>query len=172
MKKKLIVTTLAICLIAAGSLTVNAFQGGRGGCDQSGRSGYGTCGENTWCDNQPGQNRPERVSELLGLTEQQEEQIAAIRAEERTAIQLLREQKWESQEKMRELIDAGTSDEKTIRAIAEEKAKIQVEMAVARARMQSRIHEIMTPEQQELATKLRSERFDNRGNSRGGRGRW
>ena len=171
MKKKLVVTTLAICLIAAGSLTVNAFQGGRGGCDQSGRSGS-ECGGNEWCDNQSGQNRPERASELLGLSDQQEKQIEAIRDEERTAMRAMRDQLRDSQEQIRELIDAGTYDEMAIRTIAEGKAKIQVEIAVARARMQSRIHEIMTPEQQKLATNLRSERFDKRGNHRGGRGRW
>ena len=76
------------------------------------------------------------------------------------------------QEQLRELTDEGTFDEEAIRKIAEEKAKIQIEMAIAKARMHSQINEIMTPEQQELAAKLRSDRFDKRGDRRGGRGRW
>lgn len=171
MKKKLFVTTLAICVMAAGSITANAYQGGRGGCDQSGRSGF-ECGENEWCGKQSGQNRREMMSERLGLSEEQQEKIEAIREEERTNIKALRENTRDYQEQMRVLTDEGTFDEKAIRTIAEEKAKIQVEMAVTRARMHSQIREIMTPEQQELATKLRSDHFGKRGNHRGGRGRW
>ena len=69
MKKKLFVATLAICVIAAGSLTANAYRGGGiGGCNQAGPSGY-QCGENEWCGNQSGKNRQGRVAEELGLSE-------------------------------------------------------------------------------------------------------
>ena len=74
---------------------------------------------------------------------------------------------------MRELRNKGTFDESVIRAIAEEKAKIQVEMAVAKAEMHSKIHAIMTPEQQELAKNISSERHDRRGrHHRGPGGGW
>ena len=172
MKKKLFVATLAICVIAAGSLTANAYRGGGiGGCNQAGPSGY-QCGENEWCGNQSGKNRQGRVAEELGLSEKQQDQIETIREEERTAIQALRDKMHDYQEQLRELTNEGTFDEEAIRKIAEEKAKIQIEMAIAKARMHSQINEIMTPEQQELAAKLRSDRFDKRGDRRGGRGRW
>ena len=66
------------------------------------------------------------------------------------------------------LTDAGTFDEKAIRAIAAEKAEIQVEIAVVKARMHSSVLAIMTPEQQEIAQKLRAYRQDGRGESRRG----
>ena len=79
----------------------------------------------------------------------------------------------EYREQMQEQTNAGTFDESAIRAIAEEKAKIQVEMAVARAEMRSKIHAIMTPEQQELAKNISSERHDRRGrHHRGPGGGW
>ncbi len=171
MKKKLIVATMTICVMTLSSLTANAYRGGRGGCEQSGWSGY-DCGQNEWCGNQFGQNRRGRMSERLGLSEEQQEKIEVIREEERTKIMALREETQDYQEQMRELTDSGSFDEKAIRTIAEEKAKIQVEMAVVRARMHSQIRDIMTPEQQELATKLRSDRFGKRGFRRGGPGRW
>ena len=68
---------------------------------------------------------------------------------------------------------AATFDEKAIRSIAEEQAKLQVELAVAKARMHSKIHTIMTPEQQELSKKLRSvrkDRNDRRGKPHSGPG--
>ena len=83
------------------------------------------------------------------------------------------EKMFEYREQMREFTSEGTFDENAIRAIAEEKAKIQVEMAVSRAEMRSRIHALMTPEQQELAKNFSSERQDRRGrHHRGPGGGW
>ena len=171
MKKKLIVATLAICIITVGSITANAYQGMRGGCDQLGMAGS-ECGENEWQGNHHQQNRHEKVAELLELSDEQQEQIKAIREEGRSATQAMREDMREYQEQMRQLKDEATFDENAIRTIAEEKAKIQVEMAVAKARMHSQIHQIMTPEQQELAKELRSQRLNKQGKQRSGHGRW
>ncbi|MEN8135911.1 MAG: Spy/CpxP family protein refolding chaperone [Thermodesulfobacteriota bacterium] len=168
MKQKLIITTMAIFLLAGVSLTANARE-----CDGT---GYGPqtisgseYGKNDWRGHHR-QDRREMVAEFIGLSEEQQEQIEAIRAEERSGSEALREKLWDYREQMRELTDAGSFDEKTIRAIAEEKAEIQVELAVSKARMHSRIHAVMTPEQQELAQKLRSTRKNKRGKSR--RGQW
>ena len=171
MKKKLIVATLAICIMTVGSLTANAYQGKRGGYDQPGMSGSEYC-ENEWRGNHHKQNRHERVTELFGLSDEQQEKIKAIREDERSAIQALRENMREYQEQMRQLADEATFDENAIRTIAEKKAKIQVEMAVSRARMHSQIHEILSPEQQELAKDLRSERQNKQGKYRSGHGGW
>ncbi len=167
MKQKLIVTTLAILLVAAGSLTANARnRGGDGfGYGMSG-SGYG---QNN-CYGGQGQGRGGMMAEILGLSEEQEEQIQVIREEERAANVALREKMQEYRDQMWALTDAGDFDEKAIRVLAEGKADVQVEMAVAKARMQSRIHAIMTSEQQELAEKLRSVRKDRRGKGKRGSG--
>ncbi len=119
------------------------------------------------------QNRHEMRAELLGLTEEQQEQIEAIRKAEMAAHRDLREKMMVYREQMRELTNEGTFDEDEVRAIAEEKAKIQVEMAVSRAEMRSRIHAIMTPEQQELAKNFSSERHNRWGrHHRGPGGGW
>ena len=169
MKQKLIITALAIFLLTGGSLTANAARE----CDGS---GYGPqtmseseYGQNGWRGHHR-QDRREMMAEVIGLSEEQQDQIKAIREEERSGNEPLREKLREYREQMRELTDAGAFDEKAIRAIAEEKAEIQVELAVAKARMHSRIHAIMTPEQQELAQKLRSVRKDRRGKSHRGSG--
>ena len=145
-------------------------EGGLGG------KGYGRLGcdygEKEW----QGGNREYRHeirAELLGLTEEQQEQIEAIRSEEIAAHRDLRGKMLEYSEQMRELTNKGTLDEDAVRALAEEKAKIQVEMAVAKAEMHSRIHAVMTPEQQELAKNFRSERHNRRGiHHRGPGGGW
>ena len=142
------------------------------GYGRAGRAGCGGYGENEW-RGEDRQYRHEMRAELLGLTEEQQEQIEAIRTAEMTARRDLREKMLGYGEQMRELTNEGTFDENAIRAIAEEKAKIQVELAVSRAEMRSRIHAIMTPEQQELAKNISSERQNKRGrHHRGFGGGW
>ena len=138
--------------------------------------GFGTAGK-PGCDNEwrggDRQYRHEMRAELLGLTEEQQEQIEAIRTAEIAAHRDLREKMLEYREQLRELTDKGTFDESAVRVIAVEKAKIQVEMAVAKAEMRSKIHAIMTPEQQELAKNFSSERHNRRGwHHRGPGGGW
>ena len=137
--------------------------GGRSGC------GYG---ENEWGAGDR-QYRHEMRAEQLGLTEEQQEQIEAIRTAELAARRDLMEKMQGYREQMRELTDEGTFDENAVRAIAEEKARTQVELAVSRAQMRSRIHAIMTPEQQELAKNISAERYNRRGrHHRGPGGGW
>ena len=129
-------------------------------------------GENEWRGGDR-QYRHEMRAEQLGLTEEQQEQIEAIRTAEIAAHRDLREKMFEYREQMRELTSKGTFDEDAVRALAEEKAKIQVEMAVAKAEMRSKIHAIMTPEQQELAKNFSSERHNRWGSHhRGPGGGW
>jgi Spy/CpxP family protein refolding chaperone len=136
-----------------------AYGGHRGnGFGTAGRPGC-EYGENEWRGGDR-QYRHEMRAELLGLTEEQQEQIEAIRTAEIAAHRDLREKMLEYREQMQELTNEGTFDESAIRVIAEEKAKIQVDMAISRAEMRSRIHAIMTPEQQELAKNFSSERHN------------
>lgn len=168
MKQQLIITTLAIFLLTAGSFTANARECDGTGYGPQSRSGS-EYGQNDWRGHHR-QDRREMVAEIIGLSDEQQKQIGAIREEERNGNEALREKMREYREQMWELTDSGAFDEKAIRAIAEEKAELQVEMAVAMARMHGRVHAIMTPEQQELARKLRSDRKDRRGKSRRGQG--
>ena len=66
--------------------TANAYHGKRGGYDQPGMSGSEYC-ENEWRGNHRKQNWHERVTELLGLSDEQQEKIKAIREEERSKIE-------------------------------------------------------------------------------------
>jgi Spy/CpxP family protein refolding chaperone len=122
-------------------------------------------------DEQQEQIEAIRTAEIAGLTDEQQEQIEAIRTAEIAAHRDLREKMLEYREQMREITNKGTFDESAVRVIAEEKAKIQVEMAVARAEMRSKIHAIMTPEQQELAKNFSSERHNRWGRHHRGPGR-
>jgi len=92
-------------------------EGGPGG------KGYGRLGcdygEKEW-QGRDREYRHEMRAELLGLTEEQQEQIEAIRSEEIAAHRDLREKMLEYSEQMRELTNKGTFDEDAVRALADE----------------------------------------------------
>jgi protein CpxP len=156
MKQKLLATTLAICIIATGSLSVNANPRYTDGDNQQSVSESEYGGHHMRGNHR--QNRDEMRTEVLNLSEDQQEQIKAIREEERTFSDGIREKMQEYREQMQELTNAGNFDEEAVRAIAQEKANNQVEMSVSKARMRNQIHAILTTEQQELADKLQTMR--------------
>jgi len=165
MKQKLIMTSLAFLLLVGTPLAANAQYGNRG--DNGPGCGQAECEQNEWRD-QHRQEKFEIAGDLIGLSEEQQEQIADIREEARSEHRVLQEKIRGYHEQIMELTDAGIFDEKSIRTIATEKAEIQVEMAVAKARVHSKIFGLMTPEQQKIAEKLRAFRQDSQGKSRRG----
>jgi protein CpxP len=74
-----------------------------------------------------------------------------------------------SREAMAEAVKAQPFDEGAVRSLAAAQAGIRTELTVARARMQNRIHAVLTPEQRILAEKLRPMMHDGKG-PRGRRG--
>lgn len=166
MKRKLIITTLAVCLVAVGSLSVKAQYGIGGGCGQAGGGGY-DCEQNGW-GGQYRQDRQDTAAELIGLSEEQQNKIEAIRTAAREENVALRDKMRGYRDQIAKLTDAGNFDEKAIRAIAAAEAEIRIEMAVTRAETHSKMLAVMTPEQQEIAQKLRA--FGQEGRQgRGGR---
>ncbi len=156
MKQKLILTTLAICLLTVGGLTANAYQGQGGEHGSRAMAGPGS-GEMEDCCQSRG-SQQEMMAAILDLTEEQQEKIAAIHQEARTANETKRTEIQEYQGQIQELINAEGFDEDAVRALAEKKAAIQIDMVISRARIHNETLAIMTPEQQELAKKLHAMR--------------
>jgi periplasmic protein CpxP/Spy len=112
----------------------------------------------------------------LGITDEQRAQIRAIMEAERTKNATLHQQLADNHRAMREATKAGRFDEAQIRTLAQQRAALQTEMTVARARIQSSIfNTVLTAEQKskleqleaERATK-RAERKERRGERRNG----
>ena len=101
-------------------------------------------------------DRMERVVEVLDLNAAQQEQIAAIRSEDQALSAPLRERQAVIRAQLETIIKAYPFDEAAVRSLAAAQATNRTELIVNRARMQSRIHAVLTPEQRVLAEKLRS----------------
>ncbi len=153
MKNRILVVAWAAAILASAALFVGATtlpelddpamaeEGLAPGCREGKGRGPGRHGD--------------AMAEALGLSQAQREQIEVILSEERKAAAPLRKKMAEGREQMRRVTEEGAFDEAAIRALAAEKAEVQVEMMVSRVRVQSRIHGILTPEQKELAKRLR-----------------
>lgn len=158
MKQKLILTTLAICLLAIGGLTTKAYQCHSDKHGSRAVAGPGSCKMEGCCQSRGRGPQHDMMAEILDLTKEQQEEIAAIHQEARTANETMRTEIQEYQGQIQELINAEGFDEDAVRTLAEKKAAIQVDMAISRARAHNETLAIMTTEQQELAKKIHAMR--------------
>lgn len=83
----------------------------------------------------------------LNLTDAQKAQIEKIKASFEESTKELREQMRSLHESQPDLLTGGTFDEAAVRAAAEARAKVEIEMEVAHARMASQIAAVLTAEQ-------------------------
>jgi len=92
-----------------------------------------------------------RMAKDLDLSGEQQEKIKVIMEEHRAKVAPLRQKLDDSREKLREASRAGAFDEAAVRSLAADQASVKTELTVERARMQSQVHALLTPEQQKLA---------------------
>ena len=93
----------------------------------------------------------------LNLSDAQKEQMRQIAARFHESTESLREQLRAQRGNEFDSFNNGTFNEAAIRAAAQARANIQVEMEVARARMMSEMYAVLTPEQKAQLAKEREE---------------
>jgi protein CpxP len=86
-------------------------------------------------------------SNYLDLSSAQQDQIKAIWAKEKPALQPLMQQMHQNHEAMRALAAAGTFDEAKTRALATQNAPTMIELQVQHARIKNEMMQILTPDQ-------------------------
>ncbi len=95
-----------------------------------------------------------RMTRVLGLSDAQQTQIKAIFTAEREKDAPLMEKMAAYRKQLHETAHSGTFDEAAVRAIASNRAQVEIELTVSRARVQSQINAVLTPEQRALAERL------------------
>lgn len=91
----------------------------------------------------------------LDLSETQREQVRAAFEELRTTGTM--ERLMEARKTLQEAVESG-ADEGTLRQLADDLGQVEGDAAVERARIHSRVQEILTPEQQAELEELKAER--------------
>ncbi|GFE58317.1 Spy/CpxP family protein refolding chaperone [Geobacter sp. AOG1] len=101
------------------------------------------------------EKRLARMARELGLSDAQQAQIKAIFAAEREKNGPLMEKMKAYRKQLHDAAKATPFDEAAVRTVATNQAQVEVELAVSRARIQSQINGILTPEQRQKLEKLR-----------------
>ena len=86
-------------------------------------------------------------TDYLDLTDAQQAQVKDILAKEKPAIKSLMQQMAQGHQQIRELTMAGIFDEAKVRALATQQAQNMTEMIVQKARIESEMIQVLTPEQ-------------------------
>ena len=105
-----------------------------------------------------GQMREERMAKALNLSDQQRDQIAAIKSESRQVSQPYRDELKSHRKAMRDLVRADTLDTAAVRALATQASDARIELAVIRAEQRHKIRAILTPAQQAQFDQMRPKR--------------
>jgi protein CpxP len=95
------------------------------------------------------------LARALDLTDAQKEQVKAILETERERVAPLRQTLGETREKIRLAVEAEPFNEAAVRALAASQNETRTEMIVSRARVQSQIFALLSPDQRERAKKFR-----------------
>lgn len=95
-------------------------------------------------DGPPG---PERLAQLLGLTEAQKTQIKAIHEQAETAAKPLHDQLAPLHEQMETLTHAATFDAAAVRVLLTKLSALEVELEFIHTRAENAIFNLYTPEQ-------------------------
>lgn len=96
-----------------------------------------------------------RMAKKLNLTDAQKKEIQAIIEEERVRTEPLRQKLAEGRKALQQATEAETFDEAAVKSLAANQTNLKAELMVSHLKVRNRIHTLLTPEQRELAKKMR-----------------
>lgn len=106
-------------------------------------------------------------TEKLDLSTTQQDQIKAIWAKEKPALQPLMEQMRQNHQAMNALEASGPFDEAKTRALATQNAQAMIEMQVQHARLKSEMIQVLTPDQKTKFQQLEADHHGHMGGHMG-----
>lgn len=158
MKRKLVVGAVMAAIVAGSFLSTVA----------TAAPGKKMTSENS-CDCQkggPGRGGGgflQKMAKELKLTATQQEQVKAIITADLEKSAPLMEKMAEKREQLFEAASAEKFDEAAVRTLAAQKAELEVEMTVSRAKIRNSINTVLTPEQRAKAESMRPQGKPGRG---------
>lgn len=159
--RKQVMTAVLTVVLAGGWYAAQAGARGMGmgrGGDNGPQAEAGAVGcrqQQTNCrqDGDP-RRQVERMTEELGLSDSQRQQVEAIVTAQEEQDAPLREKIAAGKRQLWEAARGGAMDEAAVADLAAEQAKLMSEMMVSRLRVKTQIFAILTPEQQAQAERL------------------
>ncbi len=154
MKKRLVIPSLLIgTLLIGGSMALAGPFGFGGGHLSEGRNGKNLT--------MSSEERGERLEHLIDMMSM----ILDLTAEQKDQVTMLFRQQWQDKQERREKLRAGEEqlrkyvlgnqfNEEELRSLAEQQARLKIDMLVEHARFKQQVHLLLTTEQQAKADKL------------------
>jgi Spy/CpxP family protein refolding chaperone len=105
----------------------------------------------------------QKMAKDLKLTAAQQVQVKAIMTADREKSAPLLEKMTEKREQLFKAATAEKFDEAAVRTLAAQKAELEVEMTVSRAKIRNSINAVLTPEQRANAESMRPQGMPGRG---------
>ncbi len=166
--KKTVSSISILLAILFFSGTVFAWPGGHGKKD---------CGDS--CDRKGGkisqeqrqdhmENRLEKMAIILDFSDQQKDQLESLFEQKNQQRQEMRAKMQESRNDLREYKQKGEFNESEFRKLAEKSSNLKTEMMVQRASLHQQVLDVLTPEQQAKAEKLKGAHGEGFFGKRGG----
>lgn len=153
MKKRVLLPALLIGTLLTGSIALAGPGFGSGNCDRSGHGkNRGAMSYEQHEDRM--EQRLEKMSTILDLTDDQEDKIEALFNQQWQNNQSRRTAMQASRDEMHEAMNSTDFNEVDFRAKAAKHSELKTEKMVERAKMKQQLYAILTPEQQEKAEKL------------------
>ncbi len=104
------------------------------------------------------QKRLDRMAKNLGLSDDQKQQVKALRENRKNNMKPLRQQRRALRKQMAELDPKASSFDKKVAEIANTKAELTRSMTIARGESRKQMAQILTSEQLEKMKQLRAKR--------------
>lgn len=112
------------------------------------------------------EQRVERMTRKLDLSEEQRTAILAIVEESGPAMSERREAMRENRAALREVVESADADDAAIQALADTHGELAADLVMERAQMKRAIRAVLTPEQQAMADEQREAHAERRGKRR------
>ena len=155
MKHRIITVISLVALVLAGALYMRAWADTNGDASHSGLGRHGF---------------EMRILKQLDLTDEQKAQVKSILSDERPTIQPLVQQLGATRRELRAATVNGQFDEATVRALAAKATQAMTDLIVEKARVQSKIYNVLTPEQQTKFNQLQERIIERMGHRHGHHG--
>jgi len=95
-------------------------------------------------------------TDVLDLTQAQQDQAKAIMEKEKPVLQPLMKQLMQAHRDMSNLEDSGTFDEAKVRALAAQNTQAMTELFVQKARIHAELMQVLTPEQKAKLAQIKA----------------
>lgn len=105
----------------------------------------------------PGGPKRAMMAAFLGLSADQKSQIQSIHSAQRTTMQPLMAQEASLRQQLRQVTEATTFNQAQVQALATQMAQIQIQMTVARAQVEWKVFNVLTPDQQSKLTQFQQQ---------------